>query len=62
LEINPNNSLRFVEWSPKRHYTEKLPLVLQEMEYDDIVKSNAVFCRKVELPVSIQLIKMLDNQ
>lgn len=62
LEINPNNSLRFVEWSPKRHYTGKLPLVLQEMEYNDIVKSNAFFCRKVELPVSIQLIKMLDNQ
>lgn len=62
LQISPHNSLRFVEWYPKRHFKGKLPLVLQETEYDDIIKSDSFFCRKVELPESMKLIKMLDNQ
>lgn len=62
LQINSINSLRFVEWHPKRQFFGKLPLVLQETEFDDIIKSNSFFCRKVELPESMNLIKMLDQR
>ena len=60
LKIEVRNSLRFVEWHPHREYTS-LPLVLDEREFDEIVKSGNFFCRKVDLNISLKLIDMLDD-
>ena len=60
LNIEPYNSLRFIEWHPKRQYTT-LPLILDETEYNDIIKSGAIFCRKVDPIQSQKLIKKLDK-
>lgn len=60
LNINPHNSLRFIEWHPKRAYTS-LPLVLNLNEYDDIIGSDCLFCRKIDPVESGGLIDMLDK-
>ena len=56
-----SNSLRFIEWHPKREY-KSLPLVLRESEYDEIVSSGCLICRKVNEPESRQLLDMLDKK
>ncbi|KAA6303630.1 MAG: hypothetical protein EZS26_000181 [Candidatus Ordinivivax streblomastigis] len=58
LHIEKYNSLRYVEWHPKRK-AETLPLVLDEQEYEDIIRSCALFCRKIHPIVSANLIEML---
>lgn len=55
------NSLRFIEWHPKREY-KSLPLVLKESEYDEIVSSGNLICRKVSLEESKKLMDMLDKK
>ncbi len=60
LNIDRYNSLRFVEWHPKREFTT-LPLVLDEREYEDIIESGAFFCRKIHPGTSEKLMSMLDN-
>ena len=55
LNIEKYNCLRFIEWHPKRAY-KSLPLVLNENEYDEIIKSNAFFCRKVH-PIESKVLK-----
>ena len=61
LNIEPRNSLRFIEWHPKRD-CNSLPLILEESEYNDIVKSGCFFCRKVEFKTSRKLITLLDKK
>lgn len=58
LNIEKYNSLRYVEWHPKRPTKKRLPLILDEREYDDIVASGVLFCRKVE-PVDSARLKSL---
>jgi hypothetical protein len=58
LNIEKYNSLRFIEWYPKRK-AETLPLVLDEREYDDMIHSGAIFCRKVHPVLSAKLIALL---
>lgn len=60
LNIEPHNSLRFIEWHPKRPY-KTLPLVLEETEYDEIIKSRSIFCRKIHPDTSKVLIQKLNN-
>ena len=60
LNIEKYNSLRFIEWYPKRK-AETLPLVLDEREFDDIINSGAIFCRKVHPVLSAKLITLLNN-
>lgn len=60
LKINKYNSLRYIEWHPKRVY-KSLPLVLKETEYEDIIKSNSMFCRKVDTKESHVLLSLLDD-
>lgn len=59
-EIETRNSLRFVEWHPKR-YCKFPPLILNENEYEDIIKSGAFFCRKFEWNKSYELMELIDN-
>lgn len=56
-----NCSFRYIDWHPKRNYTS-LPLILEECDYDAIVKSGMLFCRKVELGISDGLLALLDNK
>lgn len=60
LKINKYNSLRYIEWHPKREY-KSLPLILKESEYNDIIESNSMFCRKVDPKDSLKLLDLLDN-
>lgn len=59
--IEPQNSLRYIDWYPKRPYTS-LPLLLNEKDYKDIVASGSFFCRKVDENSSKILLKKLDEK
>jgi hypothetical protein len=61
LNIDRNNALRYIEWHPKREYTS-LPLVLDKREYQDIIDSGAIFCRKVHPVESAELIQLLNDK
>lgn len=61
VPVISNNSFRYVDWHPKHDYTS-LPLILDERDYDDIVNSGMLFCRKVELGKSDTLLDMLDER
>lgn len=58
LNIEKYNSLRYIEWHPKREYNS-LPLILDEREYNEIVKTNAFFCRKIHPKISYRLKELL---
>lgn len=60
LNIEVRNALRYIVWHPKRPYTS-LPLILNENEYEDIKKSNCIFCRKVDLVESSKLLDLIDE-
>lgn len=60
LNIDKCNSLRYIDWYPKRSSTT-LPLVLDERDFDAIHNSGALFCRKCFIDKSIKLLDMLDN-
>lgn len=61
LKINPYNCLRYVDWHPSRSYDGHLPLILNELNYNDIVKSKALFCRKIDDIISCKLMDMIDE-
>ena len=61
LKIHKSDALRYIDWYPKRQYTGKLPLVLEEVDYDDIINSKALLCRKVDSKKSSKLLDMLDR-
>lgn len=61
LPIVSDNDFRYVDWHPRRAY-RSLPLILNEEDYDDIVNSGMLFCRKVELGESDRLLEMLDEK
>jgi hypothetical protein len=61
LKIQSNMSIRFIVWYPKR-YAKSFPLLLNESEYNDIVDTGALFCRKVHPEESKILIKMLKER
>ncbi len=61
FNIEAHNSLRYVDWHPKRFYTT-LPLILNEEDYDSIIESQKFFCRKVEEKTSKQLLIKLDEK
>ena len=60
LNIDINNALRYIDWFPDRPY-KTLPLILDERDYDKIVKSGCLFCRKVKMPDSNTLCSKLEN-
>lgn len=61
LDIMSNNSLRYIEWNPKR-MTNTLPLILENTEYNDIMQSDAIFCRKIDPNLSKELIINIKKQ
>jgi hypothetical protein len=58
LNIEKYNSLRYIDWYPKRE-ASTLPLVLDERDWEAIVESQALFCRKVHPEISKNLINRL---
>ncbi len=60
LNIQKDNALRYIDWHPKRFY-KTLPLVLTEQDYSEIVNTDAIFCRKVNVEESVKLIKQLQT-
>lgn len=70
LNIEKYRSLRFIQWNPreanKLHFTSKErllhPLILDEREYNDIINSGAIFCRKVHPVHSAKLIALLKKR
>lgn len=63
LRIEPHNSLRYINW--KKHVVGRShqgsPLTLNEDEYEDIIKSGAFFCRKIDPIISKRLKEMLES-
>ena len=60
LNIEPYNSLRYIDWHPNRPYAS-LPLILDERDFLSIVNSKALFCRKVDEKLSKRLMDLLDK-
>ena len=61
LNIEKNNALRYIDWSPKRP-TKTLPLVLDERDYDSILSNGTLFCRKCFSDKSCKLLDMIDKK
>lgn len=63
LNIETNNSLRYINWTKKAdgRSSQPSPLILNEEEYEDIIKSGAFFCRKIHPKVSSKLIDLLEK-
>lgn len=62
MELITDKSLRYVNWDkniPERKTRPSAPLTLNEEEYEDIIKSGAFFCRKIDPTVSNKLKKKL---
>ena len=51
-----NNDLRYIVWSQGMPN----PKVLDENDYDEIIKSDAIFARKIEYPASKKLIEKIN--
>ena len=62
LNIESDNALRFIEWHPKRSAPTNSPLLLEITEFEDIVKSKALICRKVDSVKSALLLNELDKR
>lgn len=62
LNINPNNALRYIDWHPSRPYEGRLPLTLDERDFESIINSGVLFCRKVDEQTSGKLLNMLDER
>ncbi|MBR6123907.1 hypothetical protein IKQ19_10000 [Candidatus Saccharibacteria bacterium] len=60
LNIETTTSLRYIDWHPKRP-TKSLPLILDARDYEEIIQSGMLFCRKVTLSKSIELLNKLDD-
>lgn len=61
LNVEPHNSLRYIDWHPNRPCAS-LPLVLNERDFQKIVDSHALFCRKVDIDSSKLLLELLDKR
>jgi len=59
LDIETTSSLRYIDWHPKRQ-AKSLPLILELCDYDEIIQSGMLFCRKVNHSQSAELLNKLD--
>lgn len=63
LNIEINNSLRYINWDKiaEGRSSTASPLVLNEEEYEDIIRSGAFFCRKIHPQISGKLVILLEE-
>lgn len=59
LNIHPDEALRYIDWHPEASYKGTLPKILDERDYNKIINSNAMFCRKVDIKHSAALLDLL---
>lgn len=64
LNINTNNSLRYINWTKvaEGRSSSYRPLLLNEEELEEIENSDCMFCRKIDSEISKGLIKILTNK
>lgn len=55
-----NNYLRYIKWD-KNYQHGNSPLYLTNEQYNSIITSDAIFCRKVSLEDSEDLLNHLDK-
>lgn len=60
LNLETNNALRYIDWSSRRPRTQGAPQTLIAEDYGRIVKSGAIFCRKIQPIESKELKGMLE--
>ena len=61
LKIETDNPLRYVSWHPHRPVeSDYRPYILNELDFDYVLKSKAFFCRKVDEVASFKLLDMID--
>ena len=63
LNIDPTNSLRYINWEKRVNGRRRIgsPLTLNEEEYNEIIESGAFFCRKVHPEISARLLTLLEQ-
>lgn len=54
-----SNNYRYIDW---RHRNNSYPAILDETDYNKVMKSDTFFMRKVEFPVSKVLIQKVRNK
>lgn len=62
LKIHSDNALRYIDWHPRKEYHGTLPKILDESDYEKLINSGALFCRKVNEEHSGRLLDMLDGK
>lgn len=65
LNINHCNSVRYVDWGGVGKSARKKPgspLILNEEDFEHIIMSNALFCRKIDIIISMKLKTLLANR
>ncbi|MDY2590820.1 MAG: beta-1,6-N-acetylglucosaminyltransferase, partial [Agathobacter sp.] len=63
LNLEMYRPYRYVSWKPKGRKTDvgnNFPYILNEEDFEDVYNSEAFFCRKVDLPVSSELLDLID--
>lgn len=53
-----DSNLRYIEWNPRNG---NCPAHLDETDYENIIKSDDIFARKIEYPASSKLINKLEE-
>ncbi|MDO5771502.1 MAG: beta-1,6-N-acetylglucosaminyltransferase [Bacteroidales bacterium] len=63
LKIINGDALRYINWTKKAEGRNQVgcPLILNEEEYEEIIRSGSFFCRKVHPEISKELLKLLRN-
>lgn len=63
MKIDGTLPLRYVSWKPTHPVEDKYrPYTLDERDFPFIIKSQAFFVRKVDIPQSQKLLDMIDKQ
>ena len=64
LKIVADNSLRYINWEKEVEGRKQKnhPLILNEDDYEDILKSGAFFCRKFNPTISSKLLVLLEKR
>lgn len=61
LKIETDNPLRYVSWHPHRPVeSDYRPYILNELDFEYVIRSKAFFCRKVDEFASSKLLDMID--
>ena len=60
LNIITSTNLRYIDWSPTKE-VNSLPAILDSNDYNNIINSGALFCRKIDPVLSDSLMSKLEE-